>query len=60
MIILGLSLLITSCCSYFVIDAFGQQSFVLNCPKNTYHGLDNQGNEICKRYSNQRNYTISD
>ncbi len=46
--ILGLSLLIASCCSYFVIDAFGQQSFDLDCPKSAYHGLDNQGNKICR------------
>jgi hypothetical protein len=48
MILLGVSLVVASCCSYFVIDAFGQQSFDLNCPKNAYHGLDNQGNEICR------------
>ena len=48
MFILGLSLLIASCCSYFVIDAFGQQSFDLDCSKSAYHGLDNQGNKICR------------
>ncbi len=48
LIILGLSLLVASGCSYFVIDAFGQQDLQLNCPKNAYHGLDNQGNEACR------------
>jgi len=48
-IILGISLLIASCCSYFVIEAFGQQDLIqLDCPKNAYHGLDNQGNEACR------------
>jgi len=47
-IILGLSLLVASCCSYFVIDAFGQQYIQLDCPSNAYHGLDNQGNEACR------------
>jgi len=47
-IILGLSLLVASCCSYFVIDAFGQQYLQLDCPNNAYHGLDNQGNEACR------------
>ncbi len=46
-IILGISLLIASCCSYVVIEAFGQ-SLELDCPKNAYHGLDNQGNETCR------------
>jgi len=49
MIILGISLLIASGCSYFVIEAFGQQDLIqLDCPKNAYHGLDNQGNEACR------------
>jgi len=47
-IILGLSLLIASGFSYFVIDAFGQQYLQLDCPNNAYHGLDNQGNEACR------------
>ncbi len=47
-IILGLALLVASGCSYFVIDAFGQQDLQLDCPKNAYHGLDNQGNEACR------------
>jgi len=48
-IILGISLLIASGCSYFVIEAFGQQDLIqLDCPKNAYHGLDNQGNEACR------------
>jgi len=48
LIILGLALLVASCSSYFVIDAFGQQYPQLDCPKNAYHGLDNQGNEACR------------
>ncbi|MCH6586395.1 MAG: hypothetical protein IH792_05145 [Thaumarchaeota archaeon] len=48
LIILGLALLVASGCSYFVIDAFGQQDLQLDCPKNAYHGLDNQGNEACR------------
>ncbi len=48
LIILGLALLVASFFSYFVIDAFGQQDLQLNCPKNAYHGLDNQGNEACR------------
>jgi hypothetical protein len=48
LIILSLSLLIASFFSYFVIDAFGQQYLQLDCPKNAYHGLDNQGNETCR------------
>jgi len=48
LIILGLALLVASCCSYFVIDAFGQQYLQLDCPKNAYHGLDRQGNEACR------------
>jgi len=48
MIILGLALLVASGFSYFVIDAFGQQDIQLDCPKNAYHGLDNQGNEACR------------
>jgi len=47
-IILGLALLIASCGSYFVIDAFGQQYVQLDCPTGAYHGLDNQGNEACR------------
>jgi len=47
-IILGISLLIASCCSYVVIEAFGQESLQLDCPENAYHGLDNQGNEACR------------
>jgi len=47
-IILGLSLLVASCFSYFVIEAFGQQDLQLDCPKNAYHGLDNQGNKACR------------
>ncbi len=48
LIMLGLALLVASGCSYFVIDAFGQQDLQLDCPKNAYHGLDNQGNEACR------------
>lgn len=48
LIILGLALLVASCGSYFVIDAFGQQYLQLDCPKNAYHGLDRQGNEACR------------
>ena len=48
LIILGLALLVASFCSYFVIDAFGQQILQLDCPKNAYHGLDSQGNEACR------------
>lgn len=48
-IILGISLLIASFGSYVVIEAFGQQDLTqLDCPENTYHGLDNQGNEACR------------
>jgi hypothetical protein len=47
-IILGLSLLIACGFSYFVLDAFGQQDFEIDCPKNSYHGLDRQGNEACR------------
>ena len=48
-IILGLSLLIASGASYFLLEAFGQQDLVkLDCPKGAYHGLDNQGNEACR------------
>ena len=47
-IILGLSLLIACGFSYFVLDAFGQQDFEIDCPKNSYHGLDSQGNEACR------------
>jgi len=48
MIILGISLVLASFCSYLVIDAFGQQYVQLDCPKGAYHGLDNQGNEACR------------
>ncbi len=49
LIILGLALLVASFCSYFVIEAFGQEIFFeLDCPKNAYHGLDRQGNEACR------------
>jgi len=47
-IALSLSLVIASCGSYFVIEAFGQQNLVLDCPTNAYHGADNQGNEVCR------------
>ncbi len=48
-IILGLSLLIASCFSYFVVEAFAQSDLVkFDCPKGAYHGLDNQGNEACR------------
>ena len=48
-IILGLSLIIASCFSYFVIEAFAQSvPLELDCPNNAYHGLDNQGNEACR------------
>ncbi len=47
-IILGLSLLVACGFSYFVLDAFGQQDFEIDCPKNSYHGLDSQGNEACR------------
>jgi len=48
-IILGLSLLIASGASYFVLEAFGQEDlFKLDCPNGAYHGLDNQGNEACR------------
>ena len=48
-IILGLSLLVASFLSFFVLEAYGQQDlFTLNCPENAYHGLDNQGNAACR------------
>ncbi len=47
-IIIGILLIAASGFSYFVIDAFGQQGFALNCPNNAYHGLDGQGNEACR------------
>ncbi len=48
-IILGLSLLVASCFSYFVIESFAQPVlFEIDCPNNAYHGLDNQGNEACR------------
>ena len=40
-IILGLSLLVASFVSFFVLEAYGQQDlFTLNCPENAYHGLE--------------------
>ena len=47
-IILGVSLLIACGLSYFVLDAFAQQEFLIDCPKNAYHGLDSQGNAACR------------
>jgi len=48
-IILGLALLVASCFSYFVVEAFAQSDLVkFDCPKGAYHGLDNQGNEACR------------
>lgn len=47
-IILGVSLLIACGFSYFVLDAFGEQEFLIDCPKNAYYGLDNQGNAACR------------
>ena len=48
-IILGLSLLVASCFSYFVVEAFAQSDLVkFDCPEGAYHGLDNQGNETCR------------
>ncbi len=48
-IILGLSLLVASFVSFFVLEAYGQQDlFTLTCPENAYHGLDNQGNAACR------------
>ena len=47
-IILGVSLLVVCGFSYFVLDAFGEERFSLDCPKNSYHGLDNQGNAACR------------
>ena len=48
-IILGLSLLVVSCVSFFVFEAYGQQDLVkLDCPKDAYHGFDNQGNRACR------------
>ncbi|HJJ23113.1 MAG TPA: hypothetical protein OQH54_05290 [Nitrosopumilus sp.] len=47
-IILGVTLLAASFFSYFMIEAYGQQDFELDCPKNAYHGIDNQGNETCR------------
>jgi len=48
-IILGLSLLVASCFSYFVVEAFAQSDLVkFDCLKSAYHGLDNQGNEACR------------
>lgn len=45
---IGIALFGASCCSYFIIDAFGEQGFALDCPKKAYHGLDSQGNEACR------------
>ena len=48
-IILGLALLVASCFSYFVVEAFAQSDLVkFDCPTGAYHGLDNQGNEACR------------
>lgn len=47
-IILGASLLAACFLTYFVVDAFGQQEFQLDCPKGAYHGIDRQGNEACR------------
>jgi len=48
-IILGLALLVASCFSYFVVEAFAQSDLVkFDCSKGAYHGLDNQGNEVCR------------
>ena len=48
-IILGVSLLVVSSISYFAVEAFGQQDLIkLECPKDAYHGFDNQGNEVCR------------
>jgi len=48
-IIIGLSLLIAGCFSFLLLEAYGQEDIVkLDCPKNAYHGLDNQGNEACR------------
>ena len=48
-IILGLALLVASCFSYFVVEAFAQSDLVkFDCPKGAYHGLDDQGNEACR------------
>ena len=47
-IILGVSLLVACGFSYFVLDAFGEEMFLLDCPENSYHGLDNQGNAACR------------
>lgn len=45
---LGLLLLIASFVSFFVLEAYGQELFSLNCPENAYHGLDSQGNAACR------------
>ncbi len=48
-IILGVSLLIVSSISYFAVEAFAQQDLIkLICPKDAYHGFDNQGNNVCR------------
>ena len=48
-IILGLALLVASCFSYFVVEAFAQSDLVkFDCQKGAYYGLDNQGNEACR------------
>jgi len=47
-ITLGLVLLVASIASFFVLEAYGQELFSLNCPENAYHGLDNQGNAACR------------
>jgi len=49
MITLGLGLLVVACFSYFTLEAFGQEDLVkLDCPKDAYHGLDDQGNNACR------------
>lgn len=45
---LGLLLLIASFTSYYVLEAYGQELFSLNCPENAYHGIDKQGNAACR------------
>jgi len=47
-ITLGLLLLVASFVSFYVLEAYGQELFSLNCPENAYHGLDNQGNAACR------------
>lgn len=48
-IILSITLLVASGASYFVLEAFGQQlTLDLDCPNYAYHGLDGNGNEVCR------------